>query len=345
LLNKRDNRLLPAVVRAAATAIMSGAIFLSGCSLLPSEEEPLKPPLVKPAQAKIVTVEPKVGTLEKKVSGGGIFESVHTRYHRYTTSGGRVAEVLARSGDTVKAGDPLLRLETGNLDMTLLQRKLEVEKKLLALDEAKAAGNERRIRIASMELELAQMSLEDVESVYVNKELKALMDGVVIFSADLEPGDLIQEYQTLFTVADPKQLRLAFETTADLSQVKVGMKAEIQFKDKVYEGKVVQTPGSAPYEEDERLRERYARTLFLALETMPDEVKIGDMAVVNIITDRREDVLILPKNAVRKLFGRTFVQVLEGESRREFDIETGLETNTEVEIVDGLELGQQVILQ
>lgn len=332
-------------IRISAAAIVSAS--LSGCSLLPSEEQPLKPPLVKPAEAKIFTEEPRVGTLEKKVSGSGTFESIRMAYHYYEESGGRIAEVLARSGDVVKAGDPLLRLDPGEMQVTLLQRRLEVEKKLLGLEEAKASGSERRIRIAGLELEIAKMALDSIEATFTNKELRAKLDGVITFEAEMEPGDIVEEYRTLYTIADPQKMRIAYSNviSSALSEIAIGMAADVEYQGAHYSGKVVQTPASAPFEEDERLRDRYAKTIYIDLENPPEGAEIGDNVSVTIVTDRRENVMILPKNGVRKLFGRTFVQVLEGESRRELDVEIGLENNTEIEIVSGLEAGQQVILQ
>jgi multidrug efflux pump subunit AcrA (membrane-fusion protein) len=42
--------------------------------------------------------------------------------------------------------------------------------------------------------------------------------------------------------------------------------------------------------------------------------------------------------------GRNFVQVLEGDSRKEVDVQPGIKDETNVEIRKGLTEGQQVIL-
>lgn len=333
-----------------AAAILSSAVLLAvtaGCSFLPGEDRPLKPPLVKSVEAKIATADVQSGTMIKEVSGVSIFESVGMVYHQFTESGGRVAEVLIRSGDTVKEGDVLFRLETSGIDIELLQRQLEVEKKKLAMDEAKTTGDSRRIRIASMELQIAQMWLDSVEDKLSNKQLIAKMDGVVVFVADIKPGDLVEEYRVIATVADPGEMRLAFSTPTSnvLSEVSVGLTVNIEFEDKTYQGKVVQTPSTAPYEDDERLRDRYAETMYIKMLDIPEGAEIGDMASINIITAKKENVLLIPKRGLRNILGRSYVQLLEGESRREIDVEVGMVTVTEVEIIKGLEVGQSVILQ
>jgi hypothetical protein len=55
-------------------------------------------------------------------------------------------------------------------------------------------------------------------------------------------------------------------------------------------------------------------------------------------------VIVLPRSAIRSYMGRNYVQIVEGERRKEVDIEVGLTTPTEVEIVKGLEEGQKVVL-
>ncbi|MNI96739.1 hypothetical protein D3C73_1552570 [compost metagenome] len=55
-------------------------------------------------------------------------------------------------------------------------------------------------------------------------------------------------------------------------------------------------------------------------------------------------MLIIPKVGLRSYMGRDYVQVLEGESRKEIDVEKGIVSSTEVEIRKGLKEGQKVIL-
>jgi hypothetical protein len=55
-------------------------------------------------------------------------------------------------------------------------------------------------------------------------------------------------------------------------------------------------------------------------------------------------VIVLPRGAIRSYMDRYYVQIMEGDYRKEADIEVGLMTPTQVEIVRGVEEGQQVIL-
>src|SRR4051812_44505077 len=108
----KDNWKLAAV--SAASAVF---IFASGCSLLPQEDAPLAPPLVKPVKQNFTTVTAKLGTIEQSVKGYADLDPYIEKYHQFRDSGGRVKEILVRTGDEVKIGDSLLQLEVEGLDM------------------------------------------------------------------------------------------------------------------------------------------------------------------------------------------------------------------------------------
>lgn len=77
---------------------------------------------------------------------------------------------------------------------------------------------------------------------------------------------------------------------------------------------------------------------------LPPEVVIGNQADITIVTQKRDQVMVIPRAGLRNYMGRDFVQVLDGESRKEIDVEKGIVAATEVEIRKGLSEGQQIIL-
>ncbi|KAB8129700.1 hypothetical protein F9U64_14940 [Gracilibacillus oryzae] len=322
-------------------------LFLFGCSIFPKEEAALAPPLVKPASEEIATVEASTGTLVRSLSGTGVFESTEMAYHQFTQTSGRAEEVFFYAGDTVKKGDVLLRLENRGEDLEVLKKQLELEKKQLALDEAKFSGNDRKIRIAQLERDIAQKEYDAVKHELTDKQLKAKMDGVIVFDGGVKAGDTIESYQMVYTVANPAETRLAFSSTSDayLKDVTVGMTADITFRNKSYKGKVVQTPSTAPSVEDEELKEKYKNQLYIELEEAPDDIQIGEKATVQIVLDKKENVVIVPKNTVHQILNEQYVHVLEEGIRREKVVEAGISNATDIEIIRGLEAGEQVIVK
>src|SRR5690606_8061469 len=120
---------------------------------------------------------------------------------------------------------------------------------------------------------------------------------------------------------------------------------DILYQNQPYTGTVVQTPSSAPSQENKVLQEKNSHSLFIEFDSTVNGIEIGKTARIEIITNVAEDALIIPKTGLHSYMARRYVQVLNGDSLRQIDVEVGISTNTEVEIKDGLEEGQQVVLQ
>ncbi|WP_424767390.1 efflux RND transporter periplasmic adaptor subunit [Paenibacillus sp. sgz302251] len=321
---------------------------LTGCSLLPAEENALKPPLVKPAQENYRTVNVERGTISQEIIGNGSLESTRTEIAQFTGQGGRITKMLVTAGNRVKKGDVLVQLNVEGLDIQLKEQQLSVARAKLSLKQARAGGDSDAISIAQLQLDIENLKLERLMTSFNSKQLVAGMDGQITFVEDLEEGDFVEPYQTLVIISDPSQLRVALrvEASAEISSVDVGFPAKVAFGSEELEGKVVQTPSSAPVTMNEQLRDRYSKTLYIEVPNVPADASIGAFADVKIILQQREDVLKIPRSGVRNFLGRTFVRTLEeGNKIREIDVETGIKGSTEFEITKGLEEGAIVVLQ
>lgn len=335
----------PKTLAAWTAALVLGSV-LSGCSILPKEEESLKPPLVKPAQENYRTVTAEKGTITKEINGSGNFVSVSTDIAQFTGQGGRIDKIMVHSGDQVKKGDILVQLILDGMDIQLKEQELSLERAKYAYKNASSDADARRI--AGLQRDIEQLKYDRLKAQFDSKALYANIDGEVIFSETLQEGDYVEPYQTLVIVADPTKLQisLGMDSSSDYSQVDVGTIAQVKLRDLVLEAKVVQTPNSAPATLNKQLAERYAKTLYLTLVSPPDNLSIGGTADVKIITQKRENVIKIPKNGLRNYLGRSFVRVLEDGTRlREVDVEVGLTGSTELEVIKGLEEGQVIVLQ
>jgi macrolide-specific efflux system membrane fusion protein len=321
---------------------------LTGCSLLPAEEDALKPPLVKPAEENYRTVTVEKGTISQEINGSGSLESTHTEIAQFTGQGGRIAKMLVTSGSQVKKGDVLVQLNVDGLDIQLKEQELSLARAKLTLKQAKAGGDSDAINIAKLQLDIEDLKHERLLATFNSKQLVAGMNGQVTFVEELDEGDFVEPYQTLVIISDPSKLRVALrvETGAELSSVDVGYPAKVKFGSEEVDGKVVQTPSSAPATMNEQLQERYSKTLFIEVPKIPGDASIGAFTDVKIILQQRDDVLKIPRSGVRSFLGRTFVRTLEdGNKVREIDVETGIKGSTEIEITKGLEEGAVVVLQ
>ncbi|MCR2806840.1 efflux RND transporter periplasmic adaptor subunit [Paenibacillus soyae] len=329
------------------SAVIVALMSITGCSLLPMEDETLQPPLIQPASEPLDIVEAAKGNIETYLKGTANFVSASSAALSFKESGGRLKSINAKVGEEVKEGDLLAELETGDLELQLKLQKLSVERARLLYLEAKTSdvgGTDLRLREIDMERETLQ--LDNMEKKLASSRLYAPISGVVIFAESLNEGEYVNAFQTIITVADPSNMQLTYVAaeSKDLLPIEAGMPANLKYKGKEYTGKVLQSPSNAPIAGDAAKAERNAVTIVIGMDNPPSDVQIGHSAELTIRLQSRENVLVLPRSAIRSYMGRSYVQVADGERRKEVDIEIGLSTPTQVEIVKGLEEGDRIIL-
>ncbi|MBC7074142.1 efflux RND transporter periplasmic adaptor subunit, partial [Candidatus Parcubacteria bacterium] len=79
-------------------------------------------------------------------------------------------------------------------------------------------------------------------------------------------------------------------------------------------------------------------------EKLPEKVFSGMSCDVKIIVKEKEDVLVLPREALKKKEGKYFVEVLKEGKKIEKEIGVGIFGEDFVEILSGLKEGEKVIL-
>ncbi|MNZ67964.1 macrolide transporter subunit MacA [compost metagenome] len=241
-----------------------------------------------------------------------------------------------------------MHLEKGSLENNVEQQKLVVEQTMLTFDlfREENIGDMDRIRLKAMDVKKEELKLKELERQLNNAVLASKTAGVVTFVDTLKSGDPVTAFQTLVTVSDLSQMQLIYETSSPetLTEVQLGMEVNIKVGSQNLKGKVVQTPLSAPESGKNGTSDRFGKMLVIQPDETPKDIEIGNTADIQIIIEKRDQAIIIPRAGLRTFMGRDFVQVLEGESRKEIDVEKGIVTATEVEIKAGLSEGQQVIL-
>jgi HlyD family secretion protein len=71
---------------------------------------------------------------------------------------------------------------------------------------------------------------------------------------------------------------------------------------------------------------------------------LGATVQLNVTLNTKQDVLLVPQQAVRTAGSRRTVEILDASDRRTVEVQTGVRSPDQVEIVSGLTEGQQVIL-
>jgi hypothetical protein len=119
------------------------------------------------------------------------------------------------------------------------------------------------------------------------------------------------------------------------------MKVDVEIDNKNYAGKVVMTPADMPFDANEEIK----KSVRIKIAYLPKEIEIGSSASITLVLEKAENVIVLPRNLINNYSGRKYVKVLKNGIPSESDTETGIMSDTEVEIVNGLKEGEKVIVR
>ena len=259
--------------------------------------------------------------------------------------GGEIRDLLVEEGDTVQSGQVLARLDGDRLRFELkqseanlaklerdYQRNLELIGKGLV-----AAGAVDNIRF-EMESLRAARDLAQLELGYT--EIRAPIVGV-ISARYVKVGNTISPGDPTFRVTDLDPLiayvhvperefrKLQSGQPADLTIDALGPGA---FKARVARISPIVDPATGTFKAT------------LEIDDDSGRVKPGMFARVNIVVDRRPDALRVPRTALVEADGAQSVFVVRDAIAVQQPVRTGLTNAGWVEVVEGLEGDEQVVV-
>lgn len=313
---------------------------------MPVEEEVLAPPVKQPQQVTYETMEVKKGTIERKIRCTGYFVSVSKEDVFFRYSGGRLNKIYFKYGDKIKKGDLIAELEAGAITDRIALQQLVVQKAQLSYDkisaqtEVNGGGGKYELEMAEIDLEMQKLTLSNLYKELEKSKLISEIAGNIVYVKDVKQGDYINAYDVIATIADPKALQLMYSENR-VSEFRDGMKVDVEIDDAQYIGEVVATPSDAPLNADEVTK----KSIRIKVDKLPDTIELGDDASFSLTLEKKENVIILPRQVINNFVGRKFVNVLVDGIREERDVELGIQTDTEAEIIKGLEVGELVIVR
>ena len=254
-------------------------------------------------------------------------------------SPGRIAEILAFEGDSVKEGQPLARLD----DREAQAKVAELEAKAAYWREERARSallTERGIRSTEATQKARSEYNQVIAAINAARQRRtdlvvtSPMDGLVL-KRDGEIGELAEVKDALFWVGAPRPLRITAEVDEeDIARVSIGQKVLIKadaFIDRVLEAKVDRiTPKGDPVNKTFRVR-----------VILPDDTPllVGMTTEINIITAEHAEAMLIPATALQD--GKVMI-VADGRVSS-LAIQPGIRGRTQVEVSGGLMAEQAVI--
>lgn len=201
----------------------------------------------------------------------------------------------------------------------------------------------------NLEFAIAQIQLAQAEMVYLqaaqqmsDTQLIAPFPGVVL-SVEKQIGDGIAAYEPIGVLSDPSQLwAIATVFEQDANHIAIGQPVELvldAYLDRTYYGTVLQIASQAVLWQGKWAYE--VTILFDEDQDIPATMRMG--ADMRIIVRAKENVLLIPTQAILLSGGRQYVEVLHDNGAvQQVEIQTGVSTGSETEVISGLEAGQVI---
>lgn len=326
-----------------AVLLISIPLLAAGCgsdAQSKDTEEPEAEPAVPVEAASVI-----VGPASAYYSGTASLEAEEDALVVPKTSG-IVTEVFVEEGSTVQQGAPLaqldaerLRLELARTEAALAKLKRDFErnedlhgKNLISAEEYERVRSDYETQKAAYDL--ATLDLE-------YSTVRAPISGVVS-ERHVKVGNMVRTSEPAFRITALRALRAVMHLPErELGKIRVGQPAQLTLDalpGEAFEGAVklispLVDPATGTFKVTIDVRDRSG------------QLKPGMFGRVHIVYDTRGEALLVPKEAVLAEDNESaiFVVHADGTAHRTI-VQTGYTTGPHIEILDGVQAGDRVIV-
>jgi HlyD family secretion protein len=249
--------------------------------------------------------------------GAGVVDVANPVY--ITARGGVIDDVYEDAGDSVSRGGKLFGVD-GEILSAELYAQIEAREGLMD-------------------------DLADIDADIASLTVRAPSAGVVS-GLELNPEQIVQEGTPLFTIESNDQIKIDVDIDElDIAGISVGQEAEVEFDalpEKTYTATVVKiNPIGVAVNNVTNF------TITLQIDSAP-EILLGMSADVEIVSQRADNVLVIPQEAIQVIDGEKYV-VFEEDVDEELlftpathKVVTGITDGVMIEVLSGLGEGDRV---
>ncbi|MBF0494379.1 MAG: efflux RND transporter periplasmic adaptor subunit [Candidatus Omnitrophica bacterium] len=227
---------------------------------------------------------------------------------------GRVESILVQEGEKVKIGQTIAWMSS--------------TERAALLDAARGQGDE---------------ALKYWQETYKAIPLISPIDGEVIV-ATTQPGQTVTASDAVIVLSDQLIVRAQVDET-DIGRISIGQKATVTLD--AYPDVKIKVSAGHIYYESKTVNNVTMYEVDLVPEEVPAFFRSGMNATVDFVSDAKENVMILPLEAVEK--GKTgsycLVKVPGGKEAARRPLELGMSDDKNVEIISGLNAGDIVVMK
>ncbi len=298
-------------------------------------------------KVSILRLEPR--SFSKEIISQGKIEARYLSDVTFEVSG-RIEKIMVETGQRVAKGQMLAQLndfeqqhELQKLAYQIEQAKIQFEAKLISLGYTladsidippaiwKTARLESNLDGLLLDHSLAKYQLE-------NTKVKAPIAGI-IGEVEAQAGNLTSAYQKLCTIIDDQRLDAVFPILEqELPMVQKGQTVSVRPLNQTGKNYKAGIRAIMPQVDQHGMVKVFARLL------NPGGSLLDGMNITAIIRDQKGKQLVVPKSAVVDRQGRLVVFVhRDGQAHWKY-VQIGLENSESYTITEGLETGDEVII-
>jgi membrane fusion protein, macrolide-specific efflux system len=278
----------------------------------------------KSKQTQFSVTEVTRGNIEVKVLSTGTIEP-YTRVEVNSPVNGRIERVDVDEGDVVKPGDILAWISS--------------EDRIALLDAARSNLEDARRSGDSAAIKEALAAQQIANNAYLPVPLTNSIAGVVI-ARSCEPGQNISTATVLFVISDRLVANVPVDE-ADIGKITLGQNVTVTldaFPDESVPAKVTKIS-----HEGTLVSDVVEYNVMVEPTQVPAHWKSGMTADVEFVISAKDNVLVIPKNAVKEKQGNSFVTVLQDNKPTPQPISTGITDGKMVEVTEGLAEGDKIM--
>lgn len=249
---------------------------------------------------------------------------------------------IVGSTDKTSIDTQRANINTAKLSLDSANSQFQLAKNRLSL--LTAEPRQEDINFYQAQIKQAQTKIQLLNNQIEEANLKAPVSGQ-IKKVHKKEGEIVQSFSQDIVISllpdKPFQIKTDIYEE-DVVKIKIGNPVDISlisFPDEIFKGKIISI------EPAEKIKEGVVYyEVTIDFENIKEGLKPGMTADLIIETGRKENVLIVPKEAVKKINNRKTVRLFKEEKILEQTIEIGLEGERFFEVISGLNEGDRILI-
>ncbi|MCG8500558.1 MAG: efflux RND transporter periplasmic adaptor subunit [Firmicutes bacterium] len=216
----------------------------------------------------------------------------------------------------------------------LLQNKVAVKLAEGSTNQGEAVQTEAVKSVIETQKDAVLQSIQD-------SEVKAPISGFVAYK-NLETGQMVSQQMPAYTLVDINSVIVETDVTERMiNKIVKGQEVVVTVKalgDKQFKG-IIDALSPAV------TGQKVGYPVKIVIDNMGHELKPGMFAEIQFITDKKDDVFLVPLEAVMTNTDDSYVYVLEEDIIKKRVVKTGFKDEKNYEIVSGLNAGDRVVVK